>query len=326
MNLSFQQKIKLSLGVALAILVYLTVDRVLMDRDAVGIKAAFGAEFLVRPDGLRGLRHHYDLHFPTEPIHMADGLLYQALARGAVDVIDAFSTDGRIQAYDLVVLEDDRAFFPPYYAAPLVRRETLLQYPQLGQVLGLLANAIDPEQIQAMNYQVDEKGVPAAQVARDFLQRHGLLSDPEGSPDDPAGTVVVGSKEFAEQEILGEMLALLIEHHTNLIVKKRLNLGGTLICFKALQAGDLDVYPEYTGTGLVTILKHEVTSDPQQTFTSVREAFEEKYGLIWLEPFGFNNTYALVTRNQFAQTHGLKTITDLKHMMKAFETDPTTKK
>jgi glycine betaine/choline ABC-type transport system substrate-binding protein len=100
--LSLQHKLILILVSALVLWVGLIAGRKSEHRTSV--KAAFGAEFLVRPDGYRGLARHYDFQFRTEPIHMMDGLLYKALSLGSVDVIDAFSTDGRIKAYDLVVL------------------------------------------------------------------------------------------------------------------------------------------------------------------------------------------------------------------------------
>ena len=278
--------------------------------------AAFGAEFLVRPDGYRGLVRHYGFRFSTEPIHMMDGLLYKALSLGAVDVIDAFSTDGRIKAYDLFVLEDDLNFFPPYYAAPLIRSDTLKEYPQLRAVLQILAGGITDEKMQQLNYQVDEQGLSARQVAGDFLQQEGMLPDSAKTASaKKTGAITIGSKEFTEQEILGELLALLVERCTDLKVEKRLNLGGTLICFNALCAGDLDLYPEYTGTGLVNILKQPVESDPEMTYQTVKDQFRQQYDLVWLAPFGFNNTYALTTRRPFAQRHNLRNISDLKQLV-----------
>lgn len=280
-------------------------------RTAEGLQAAFDAEFLARPDGYCGLAECYGFEFQTEPMQMDPGLMYRAVADGAVDVIDGFATDGRIPAYGLVVLEDDKGFFPPYYAAPLVRSETLKELPELEEILNRLAGKILDERVQELNYEVDEKGRKAADVARDFLVSEGLVSNDAGTSSGLSGTVVIGGKQFTEQEILGEIMAIMIESNSDIEVDRKLNLGGTMICFNALKAGDLDLYAEYTGTGLVNILKRDVISDPDRAYTVVKEAFGQEFGLTWLEPFGFNNTYTLTMRREHAKELGIATISDL---------------
>ncbi|MBN1764920.1 MAG: hypothetical protein JW860_06650 [Sedimentisphaerales bacterium] len=281
---------------------------------ASGLVPAFNAEFLTRPDGYEGLCRHYEFRFPVKPRQMAEGLMYRALADGAVDVIDAFSTDGRIQAYDLVILEDDKNYFPPYYAAPLVRAEALDEYPQIEPVLNLLAGRLSYEIMQQLNYRVDEEGHSAYDVAFDFLTENNFITLKTRAVT-YTGQVTIGSKEFSEQEILGELMSLIIEYNTDLRVNRKLNLGGTLIAFEALKAGDIDLYAEYTGTGLVTILKEQVQTDPDKTYQTVREMFLENYNLIWLRPLGFNNTYTLTMRKNHARKLGLKTISDLARMV-----------
>ncbi|KPK50515.1 MAG: hypothetical protein AMK72_02035 [Planctomycetes bacterium SM23_25] len=139
------------------------------------LRAAFDAEFLVRPDGYSGLRKTYDFRFPEEPRQMDPGLMYKSAADGDVDVIDGFATDGRIPAFDLMVLEDDKCFFPPYHAAPLVRADALARCPQLKHVLNRLAGKIDGQSMQRLNYEVDEEGRQARDVAREFLKSQGLI-------------------------------------------------------------------------------------------------------------------------------------------------------
>ncbi len=275
------------------------------------LRAAFDAEFLTRPDGYEGLKEHYDFAFPTEPMQMDPGLMYRACADGAVDVICAFATDGRIEAYDLKALEDDKEFFPPYYAAPLVRQEVLEEFPVLEDTLNRLGGRISDETMRQMNYEVDEGRRTAADVAREFLVSENLVPEDAQPGSGSAGRVVVGSKGFTEQEILGEMLAILIEDSTDLSVERKLNLGGTMVCFMALRAGDLDLYAEYTGTGLVNILNRAAISDPDEAYGVVQEAFQENYNLTWLEPFGFNNTYTLTMRAEHARELGIETISDL---------------
>lgn len=129
-----------------------------------------------------------------------------------------------------------------------------------------------------------------------------------------AGTIGIASKNFTEQLILGEMMAQLIESHTDLGVERRFNLGGTMICHEAIARGAIEVYAEYTGTGLTAVLKHDVVADPEEALRIVREAYRERFGVEWLEPFGFNNTYTLTVRGDDAQRHGWQKISDLGAM------------
>ncbi len=103
------------------------------------------------------------------------GLTYRAAASEKVDVIDGFATDGRIPALDLVIPEDDKGFFSPHDAAPLVRRDTLGEHPELVEVQNLLAGRAPDDKMRDMNYRVDGKDEQAADVAREFLQSEGLL-------------------------------------------------------------------------------------------------------------------------------------------------------
>jgi len=123
--------------------------------------------------------------------------------------------------------------------------------------------------------------------------------------------VVVGSKNFSEQVILGEMLAQLLEAR-NVPVERKLNLGGTFICHQALLAGDLDVYVEYTGTALTAILKESVSHDADAVYRRVRAAYEKDLGLAWTEPLGFDNTFAIAMKPQLAEELGIRKISDLK--------------
>lgn len=125
------------------------------------------------------------------------------------------------------------------------------------------------------------------------------------------GSVGIASKNFTEQLILGEMMAQVIESHTDLGVERRFNLGGTMICHEALVNGAIDIYAEYTGTALTAILDEDVVTDPDEALRIVREAYSERFDVEWLEPFGFNNTYALTVRDEDAEARGWQTISDL---------------
>jgi osmoprotectant transport system permease protein len=124
-----------------------------------------------------------------------------------------------------------------------------------------------------------------------------------------ANTIVVGSKNFTEQVVLGELLAQTLERR-GINVTRRLNLGGSFICDRAIRSGDIDAYIEYTGTALAAILKQPVERDPDAALTSLRNAYGRS-GLSVLAPLGFNNTFAMLVRRADAGTLGLDTIDDL---------------
>lgn len=126
-----------------------------------------------------------------------------------------------------------------------------------------------------------------------------------------AQTVRVGSKNFTEQEILGELVAQLIERNTDLTVERRFGLGGTDICHSALLSGELDIYVEYTGTGLLDVLDQQVINDADRAFRVVAREYRQRYDLNWLPPIGFSNTYAITVRGKQADALNLQTISDL---------------
>ena len=121
--------------------------------------------------------------------------------------------------------------------------------------------------------------------------------------------IAVGSKDFSEQVILGEILAQAIEAKTGLQVERRFDLGGNL-AHEALMAGEIDVYPEYTGTALLAILKSQPLKDPQEVYRRVAAEYAKRFDLVWTEPFGFNNTFAILVRGEDAQRLKLKTVSD----------------
>jgi osmoprotectant transport system substrate-binding protein len=133
-----------------------------------------GYEFEQRPDGLPGLSAAYNLHFNGAPRTMDLGLLYRALTAHQVDMIAANSTDGPIQALGLVALEDDRHYFPPYQAVPLVRDDALRRWPQIRTALEALAGKITADDMRAMNEAVDGQHKDPAEVVREFRARRNL--------------------------------------------------------------------------------------------------------------------------------------------------------
>jgi osmoprotectant transport system substrate-binding protein len=137
-------------------------------------RAGVGYEFLERPDGFPGLSKSYGLHFAESPKVMDLGLIYRALLDHQVDIVAGNSTDGLIDALGLVALADDRHYFPPYDAVPIVRQSTLAQFPQLRAALADLAGKLSASDIRRLNYAVDAQHQDAAAVVRAFRQSHGL--------------------------------------------------------------------------------------------------------------------------------------------------------
>lgn len=134
-------------------------------------------EFMIPEDGMPGLEEAYGIEF-GDGLAMDFGLMYGAVESGDVDIISAFSTDGRIVDLELVVREDDLGFFPPYFLAPIVDQDLLEQYPELQEVLNQLSGLIDDTTMAQMNFRVDEGGEQPIDVARDFLVDQGII-DPE---------------------------------------------------------------------------------------------------------------------------------------------------
>jgi osmoprotectant transport system substrate-binding protein len=120
--------------------------------------------------------------------------------------------------------------------------------------------------------------------------------------------IVIGSKNFTESLVLGEVLAQQIEAHTHLKVERRFYLAGTYICQQALLAGRIDIYPEYTGTALTAILKQKVGGDRADVYRRVKSEYETRLGLTVGQPFGFNDTFAMEIRGEDARRLNLKTL------------------
>ncbi|BDR65978.1 ABC transporter permease [Clostridium tetani] len=138
------------------------------------LKSGFTVSFVDRQDGLLGLEKNYGLKF-KEVLKMDSGVRYSSLINKQTDVTDAFTTDGMLKSLDLVLLEDDKGVFPPYYAAPVIKSETLEKYPEVEEILNKLADKISEKDMIEMNYNVDELGMTAQQSAINFLRKKGLI-------------------------------------------------------------------------------------------------------------------------------------------------------
>lgn len=122
--------------------------------------------------------------------------------------------------------------------------------------------------------------------------------------------MVVASKNFTEQLILGEIIAQQVEGCAGLPVERRLNLGGTLLAHQAITSGEVDLYPEYTGTALMSVLKEQPAGQAEAVLARVREVYEQQWDVTWLAPLGFENTFAMAVPRTLADEHELRTLSD----------------
>lgn len=280
--------------------------------------AGFNAEFIERADGFAGLDSLYDL--PMEIKEMEISLMYQALYEGDVDVIDGFSTDGRIEQYNLKSLIDDQNYFPPYYAVPLVNGKSLSTYPEIREALNVLEGVITDSVMTSLNYLVDAEKKELKEVAHSFLKSINIYADPDaGSATNP--DLIIGSKAFTENYLLAHLFAQLIENKTTLKTKLQLGFGGTKLVFDALRYGEIDLYPEYTGTAYLVLLnkKPEDTNafnNPDSVFHEVQNGLLDAYNIGVMHPLGFNNTFALMMRRDHADSLDLQSISDLADYLK----------
>ena len=150
-------------------------------REAKRLRAGFTPEFSERPDGYPGLAAAYGLEF-GRVYDLEAALMYRALAEGEVDVISAYATDGRIDALQLVLLDDDRHFFPPYFAVPVVRADALARHPEIRTVIAPLSSILDDKIMRELNWAVDGEKRTPRKVATEFLRAKGLLPAVPDSP------------------------------------------------------------------------------------------------------------------------------------------------
>ena len=138
-------------------------------------RAGFGYEFMERPDGYRGMASTYGLRFAEQPRIMDLGLLARALKDHQIDFAGGNATDGLIPAMDLFALADDKHYFPPYEAVPIIRKQTIQQHPEIAQALADLADKISDSEMQQMNYAVDGQHRDTSEVVREFLKSKHLI-------------------------------------------------------------------------------------------------------------------------------------------------------
>lgn len=290
-----------------------TADRLhlssLSDLARVSGEINFGAVpgFDTRADGIPLLARTYGMHFASTR-SFENGLKYRALLDGRIDAVYGFETDGQIARSKLVTLRDDRGAWPPYHAVPVVARKVMSGAgPAFAPTVNSVSALLDTATMQRLNDQVDHDKLDPADVARAFLHRHGL--DRRGARP----TVRVGSKDFTEQLVLGELYAQALEAR-GFPVERRLNLGATAVADSAVRADRIDLYPEYTGTSLAAVLKQRPRdgATAQQVYDQVRTGYaRRKLDLLRATPFSNGN--AIVVTSKTADRLGLRTLSDLAH-------------
>jgi len=206
------------------------------------LRGGFGHEFVGREDGLLGLEKIYGLRFASIQ-SLQQALQYQAAGERRIDAMDAYTTDARLLRYRLVVLDDDKHFFPPYDAAPLVRGATLARHPEVGTVLGLLAGAFDEDRMRALNFRLQEKGESETVVARDALRELGLLNKVETSPEETRPASGLLETFWAERRAIGRRT---LEH---------LGLSALALALGVLVSVPLGLWLERTRRGAETVIR-----------------------------------------------------------------------
>lgn len=267
-----------------------------------------GGEFSTRPDGLPGLEEAYGFEFPADAVTALDedALVYNEVDSGSCTFGSIFATDGRVGALGLTVLEDDEGFFPPFNGAVNIRTEVLDAHPEIADLFASVSESLDDETMIDLNAQVDVDGDDPEDVAREWLDEHPV----DESIDLSGVSLTVGSKEFTEQLILGNIASLALED-AGADVSDQLGLVGSTTVREALISGEIDLYWEYLGTAWVTYLGNETgIPDVQEQFEAVRDADAEN-GITWLEPAPFNNTYAIAMTEESSEELGITSISEI---------------
>jgi osmoprotectant transport system substrate-binding protein len=263
-----------------------------------------------RPFCLIGLQETYGLEFAEfVPLDAGGPITVEALANGEVEVGLLFSSDPSIQANDFVELEDDMGLQNADNLIPVIRTEVLEASPGIEDLLNELSAAITQEELIALNSRVAVDEDAPADVAAEWLADQGF---DQGDESIGAGaSVVVGSTNFYEQEILGELYAGILEAN-GFEVERRFQLGAREVVFPALESGELDLIAEYAATALEFVNEGagEATPDAAETAGLLSERIADR-GLTALEPSQATDQNAIVVTRETADQYGLSAISDL---------------
>ena len=257
-----------------------------------------------RPFCIPGLKETYGVEFADfKPLDVGGPLTVKALDSGQVDVGLLFSTSSAIEANDFVLLEDDKNLQTAESITPVVGADVL--DPTIEELLNRVSGALTTEGITELNGRVELETEKPEDVAADFLEQEGLLQGGSGS-----GEVTVGAVAFAENQIVAEMYAQVLED-AGYSVDRQTDLESREILYPALKAGEVDIAPEYLGSLLLFLdPKAKATSDPANN-ASLLEPLLKKDGIALLEPSEANDTNAFVVTEETAEEYDLETVSDL---------------
>ena len=260
-----------------------------------------------RPFCIPGLKETYGVEFGEFlPLDVGGPLTVEALRNGDIDVGLLFSTSSVIEDEGWVVLEDDKFLQAAENVAPLVRSEILEGDDEIPTQLNTLGSSLDSEIMTSLNAQVEIDGQDPADVAAQFLEAENLLPQTAGG----SGELTVGAVAFAENQILAEMYAQVLEA-AGYTVERQLALESREALIPAMETGDIDIAPEYLASLLLFLDPEAVaTGDPVENRTAAEPLLAEK-GLELLDTTEVNDTNAFVVTGETAEQYGLVTTSDL---------------
>jgi glycine betaine/choline ABC-type transport system substrate-binding protein len=260
-----------------------------------------------RPFCLVGLQETYGLQFKQfVPLDTGGPLTIEALKGGQIQIGLLFTSDPAISANDFVPLQDDKQLQRADNLVPVVRQEVLTANPGVADVLNAAMAKLSQAELMKLNAAVTIEQKPTADVARDWIAAQGFPT-----PGGLSGQVTVGSTNFYEQEVLGEVFAQVLEAN-GLTVERKFQLGNREIVFPALESGQIDILAEYAATALEYVNggAGQATADPVVTTAALRAALEPK-GLVALDFAEATDQNTFVVTKATAETYGLTKLSDL---------------
>jgi osmoprotectant transport system permease protein len=239
---------------------------------------------------------------------ISESLSFAAVKSGDINVNECYTTDPSIVVDNFVLLQDTKNAFPPYNPSPIIRDSTLAKSSDIQTTLDALESHLTTASQTTLIKSVSLDHQSVHDVAQSFLQTQGLLSSPSTAG---AGIkLTIGSKNDPDGQLLAEMYSLLLANQ-GFNVTTKLALGQTNVLDQAIKSGAVDIYPEFTGTGL-SLGKLANTTDPQTAYNEVKTYYEQQFHITWLAAaFNLNDSYGYCTSKANADKYHLQTIGDL---------------
>ncbi len=261
-------------------------------------------EFKTRPDGIPGLEKNYGVKFGKYTVTDVGGpVTINSLKRGQVDAVDLFTTDPSIAANDFVILEDPKSNFAAQNVVPLITKSKATD--GVKQVINGIQAKLTTENLSGLLGEVINDKADPADVAKGFLSDNGLDATGTSAKGE---TLTVGSANFPENVILGEIYAQALEAQ-GATIEKKMNIGARPVYWKSLKGGSIDLFPEYTGSILVYIDEKSTATSPDDVYAALAKALPPN--LVELDMAEAQDSDAIVVTKETADKFKLKTIEDL---------------